>query len=431
MVLAAFLLVLAVSWPWRVGAILAASRRHAWSEAEATLSRFPPVWGALQPDLVPILLALVPAPAQVAWSSGGHVSILGAGQSGRPLHGHGGVVKELKLLPAGRHIVGRGWHGSATVWDTASGLARHTLWHSDEIADLDTFPSGDRVATLGNDGAVVIWSAVSGQRLRLLMVHGFGQPRVMRVHPDGDKVITGVYRNMAAPPCVVIWALQTDAAQAVLRQPAGQVRLFELSPCGGALVTASHTSIFVWSVGSGQVLRTLSMPDPLVWSAWVSISRGGARVVASALGYILVWDGGSAEAPRRLAAAEGFARFALPSRGDGLVVVVADSGSAVWDAVSGSRRVALEAGINIADGFCEHVAVSPDGRIAAACGTRDASVDDMERVVEWVVVWDAVAGHVLHSTTVMHDPGVPAWGCSLVVGPMAAMADALAPWRPS
>lgn len=42
------------------------TQRHAWSEAEATLSRFPPVWGALQPDLVPILLALVPAPAQVA-----------------------------------------------------------------------------------------------------------------------------------------------------------------------------------------------------------------------------------------------------------------------------------------------------------------------------------------------------------------------------
>ena len=131
--------------------------------------------------------------------------------------------------------------GVVKIWDTESGIARHTITHSDFVSAMSFSPDWQHVVTATGFGQIRIWETGNGQETALLS----GQ---------NDTV----------------WALafSTDGAMVASTSASGRVHL--------------------WDTHSGKALATLSGPDKTLID--VSFSSNGDWIAAvSDDGNVTLW----------------------------------------------------------------------------------------------------------------------------------------------
>lgn len=375
----------------------------------------------LLPDIARGLLAWVPGPPDIAWAQGGSSVLLirpGGRVPLRRLRGHPRGITAVQFLPEGDRLVTTGFGDSSLVWDVRSGRALRVLQNVrepvDNIFDMRVLPFGGKVATLCSEQGVGVWHVDSGVEAQHFGLPLRGEHEVLRVFPDGGRLVTGVSYMPGDP--AIIWDLSAKEAPRLLLQPHGEVRLVEVSPCGTKLVTAGD-GVFVWDAASGHVERELSNVTEFIRD--LGISWGGAAVVAGTNGQVLVWDGLTGELRRRLPVGEGFPLFAM-LRNPRLLLTVSADGGAVWDMGSGERLVSFEGGAPA--GTVENIAVSPDGAVAAACGNRRVARESA-LVLNWMSMWRISTGQRLLATQDRAPILDSFWPCSMSLGAVVSLAD--------
>lgn len=402
----------------------AGARRQDGRELGVVLSR---PWRApraehfpeLLEELVVHVLALVPGPQRVPWTTETHDARLLAADGGRParqLRPPGGSAARIaRFFSCGRRVATAQADGSAAVWDARSGREVSFL---DPLAPrlhaMGVMPEGDRVAAIGSDGCVVVRSARSGEMLQRLAVPG----EMLQLHAlDGDRLVAGV----SAP--AVILNIAEGRLEHELVQRGGPLNLLEVSPCRTKVVTAGRSGVYVWSAASGRLELTLS--EFSGWVAEVALSAGGAQVVSSTSGVVRVWDGATGEL-RHFFDHGGIAiaNIAILHSSNRLAVLVYQR-LTFWDLATGAEFRTLPAERPDIGGAGLDLAAAPDSQYVAVCGTQNLFERwfDETPVIDWLAVWEPSRGRVLYTTLEREMSEEDGGGCSVVLGPALSMAE--------
>jgi WD40 repeat protein len=139
----------------------------------------------------------------------------------------------------------------------------HTLTgHSDRVSSVAISPDGQTLATGSWDKMIKLWNLQTGQLLHTLDGHSMSVLSVV-ISPDGQKLASGhsgglLDRSFGS---INIWDLNTGE---LLHNIGGYGEVLAISPDGQTLVSSSFSSttsptlIDVWSLDTGERLRTFS-----------------------------------------------------------------------------------------------------------------------------------------------------------------------------
>jgi WD40 repeat protein/serine/threonine protein kinase len=286
----------------------------------------------------------------------------------------------------GRRLMICNYLNRVSVWDPHTGHDPLTLHIKSIPNGLAVSPDGGRLACVSEDTGVTIWDPATGLRLRTLHGH-IRRPMGVAFSPDGRLLATGAHDGS-----VILWDPMTGQLHRTLPQE-GSVYALAFSPDGQLLaasvnvvnnvVNAKHEpvgKVVLWSVASGQKVRTLSGHTHVIWD--VGFSPDGARLVsASADQTARVWD---VKTGREMLCLRGHGQVVNQAKfsPDGRRIASAshDSTVRVWDADTGDVLLTLRGHTEIA----ESVAFSHDGRRIASCDG-----------VGTVKIWDAARGEEL------------------------------------
>lgn len=263
---------------------------------------------------------------------------------------------------------------------------------------------------LGADRSFTIWEVTSGALLLRVDMRARAQQHMqLRVTPGGDRIITAVSCVLGDP--AIIWSASDGAVLHTLRQPSGVIRVLELAATGGALATADHAGVFVWSPRSGRLRSALRLRGGGAPS--ISMSSGGRFLAVSAgTPSVRVWDCATALRVRTLSLQHS-ARAVVLFPSGGRVLTISMLEAAVWNVSTGSRLCALQ---GVRGALPQRVVVSADGRTIAACGG-----DLSRRDSDWRSIWDAASCDLLHESG-----SEGAHGCSLVLAEAGTMEQLVA-----
>jgi WD40 repeat protein len=209
-----------------------------------------------------------------------------SGQSVHILSGHIGTVNNAAFSRNGKLVVTAGVDRTARIWDVASGRSLHTLGRSRRVRS-DPFvahataytaafsPDGKLVVASSRHGTARIWDTASGRSLHALSGRT-GPAQTVAFSPTGNLVVTTVSFDLTAR----IWDTASGRSLHTLSGHTGSVYTAVFSPDGKLVVTASddHTAR-IWDAASGRSLHTLSGHTKSVYSA--AFSPDGKLVVTA------------------------------------------------------------------------------------------------------------------------------------------------------
>jgi WD40 repeat protein len=263
------------------------------------------------------------AGSALAWSSDGHMLVLGHGTGGAPvlkdlttgaetaMAAGASEVADLALVSGGQAALAAMHDGSAQWWDLANGqILRSFRCPGPGPANSVASSRTQALVALGcNDGSAVLFDAASGaQRQQPLAPEGTIDPVTLRFAPDGVTLVIA-RRNE-----VLVWdsaagrelkhlTLPPMAAQAggfaALRPPAGGapagaadaehdeaeqwIRTLAVHPGGKLVAIGRVREVGLWDLQSGALLRQFTgsglFPNPMMGPgvAIPSSKTGGGR----------------------------------------------------------------------------------------------------------------------------------------------------------
>jgi len=293
--------------------------------------------------------------AVAAWASvDGVIRVLDT-RSGaiRRLRGHATGVRDLRLTPDGRTLISTAADGTVRVWQPAPPEGRALAGAAGPITWLTASPDRDLVLAGDETGQVTRWDATGARALGRI-----GAP-VVRVllSRDATRAVAGGKNDE-----LTVWDLATGAAQP-LAGTAGGALPIGFTATGEVIALCDDDRYRIWD-RAGQA-RELAAKG--TYSA--SHLLGGAAAVASStfMGLeLLPIDG---RAPRKLRGPTG-PSFTLDSSRDGRHLIAGTGAGQVWawDLAAGDDGRLL----GQLRGTVLDTAVSPDGRLAAACDETGA-----------------------------------------------------------
>jgi WD40 repeat protein/tRNA A-37 threonylcarbamoyl transferase component Bud32/tetratricopeptide (TPR) repeat protein len=296
----------------------------------------------------------------------------------RTLRG-GTALTTLAFSADGRRLITCTFLNRVAVWDPDTGQDPLTFPMRSVPHSVAISPDGQRLACVTDDGAVTIWDPATGQRLLTLHGHRFRTVGVA-FSPDGELLATGGHEGP-----VILWDPVTGQLRRKLPQ-AGSVNEVAFSPDGQLLAASVHSfnaehepvgTVVLWSVASGQQVRTLSGHTQNVYG--VAFSPDGERLVSASTDQTArVWD---VKTGRELLCFRGHGQGVYQARfsPDGRRIASSsdDRTVKVWEADTGALIHTLRGQTN----SILSVAFSRDGRRIAA-GSCDGTIK----------IWDAASG---------------------------------------
>jgi WD40 repeat protein len=249
------------------------------------------------------------------------------------------------------------------------------------------FLGADELVSVGYGDTIRRWSLATGQETGT--VSG-PEALVVAISPDGLVAATG---GISTDPAVRVWLLATGEMRELGRHDAGAaLESLAFSPSGRLLASgANDDTVRVWLFASnsakdlltGQPAATLHGDVPQRAQSFHSLAwASDDLLIAAGSDAIYWWDVTAGQVARRLALPEGvqfLVGAAFAAGGERIAAVAQDDRLYVWDQQWTSWPA--EAGAMLG-----HVALSPDGRLAAAATYEGV----------WYV-WDAATGELLAS----------------------------------
>jgi hypothetical protein len=170
-----------------------------------------------------------------------------------------GPVLSIDYSPDGRMMAVGGWHGTLTLWDLATGKARHAIAAHVQggIVSLAFSPDGQTVATLcQGDKSAKLWDVATGKCRRTLRrpaseKHS-GEPQKLTFANDGSLLLVGTAEM------IYLWDPQEGREVAELPQADQNLRTLVFSSTAKVLASGHlDGTVRLWDVDQRKLLDTI------------------------------------------------------------------------------------------------------------------------------------------------------------------------------
>jgi hypothetical protein len=278
-----------------------------------------------------------------------------------------GPVLAIDYSPDGKMLAVGGWRGTLTLWDLATGKARHTIAAHAQggIVSLAFSPDGQTVATLcQGDKSARLWDVTTGNCRQTLSRPAAERkhrpdPRRLAFANDGSLLIVG------ATQVIYLWDLQQGREVAKIPQAGEDLCALAYSSVAKVLVTGHlDGTVRLWDIEQRKLLDTIPAHAKRV--ACVAFSSDGTTLASGSDDRtVKLWDLKTRTVRRTIQANLRPVR-SVGFSGDGTYLAIGCSERMVrlWEARTG-REAQLFAGTNYA---YPDLKFSPDGKMLATAG---------------------------------------------------------------
>ena len=211
-----------------------------------------------------------------------------------------GCVFHSVFTPDRATIAGYGG-GTIRLLDAQTGRLIHylkpQLYHS---VNLAFSPDGQMLAGTGDsraepDETIRLWDAETGRLIRTIVVEEI-QRRIDSIafSPDGQTLVSAgtvwgtdnASTNIHFSTSILLWDVETGSLLRTLTEQEGRINSIAFRPDGQTLASGDRNGIHLWDVETGSLLRTL--PD--TWTGSVVFSPDGQTLASASWNGIHLWD---------------------------------------------------------------------------------------------------------------------------------------------
>jgi len=163
-------------------------------------------------------------------------------------------VLALVVSADGSRIVAGNADQTVKIWNPETGALLHVLvGHGDAVTAVAYSPDGKTIVSGSIDGTVRTWDADSGQQLRVLRAKSGQQILGLAVSPDGGHIAAA-----GSGDTVTIWDTVNFQAHSLSTQLGAVDALAFAHDSRRLAVGGSDSSIQMWDINAGQMLRSLA-----------------------------------------------------------------------------------------------------------------------------------------------------------------------------
>jgi WD40 repeat protein len=296
-------------------------------------------------------------------------------ETGRDIHLLGetkGSISTLAFSPNGRSLAVVNHIDGVQIWETATGTLRETYSKLQGQATTAAFTPDGKALIVGASKGVHVFDLVSGKETRQ-----FGPDHLW----PGSTAVSNDSKILAVPLTggeIVLWDLTTGreirrwqseyhwGASWVTFSPDDKV----LVTASGSAGTASHVGL--WDAATGKALHP--QLGHIARVTGLALSKDGASLASTSTdGTLRLWDPTTGKEQKRIKAETSKPFLCVALAPDGKTVATGTQSGVdpmlvqMWDAGTGKELRRFGKGIQNLNA----VAISPDGKTLAACGTGD------------------------------------------------------------
>jgi WD40 repeat protein/tRNA A-37 threonylcarbamoyl transferase component Bud32 len=191
----------------------------------------------------------------------------------------------VAFSPDGKVLAAGNQEDEFGLWEVASGRRVAALVHGFRLLDVAFSPDGRYLGTTQWDQGPRLWSAADAAPLGPLGEYR-SRVRVLAFSPDSRSVAVA-----GADQTVDIWDTGTRRLRARLRGHGEEIWSLAYSPDGRLLASAGRDAgVFLWDTAVRKPANTLTGVVELLGYPIFALSPGGARVAATTLAGVGVWE---------------------------------------------------------------------------------------------------------------------------------------------
>ncbi|MBI5435328.1 MAG: WD40 repeat domain-containing protein [Planctomycetes bacterium] len=287
------------------------------------------------------------------------------------LRGHTEGVRSLAFSRDGERLYSGANDGELREWDPTTRAYDWTVLETAAAAYWSTFSNdGTRLYTCSFDGQVQVWSTATWEQLASFAAHPAGKScHALALSPDGATLYTASYDG-----AVGVFDTVTTEELGRLKHDVG-VYTLRLSRDGQTLAVAQmNGEVALWNTATREKLGAMAAAKSPCHDLGFSVD-GKLLAIGADAAKLGLWDVGTRTLIRELDHGTFNAHSCLfTSDGERLLVGDASGNVHVWRTGDWQRQSTVAC----FNGSVDRIALSPDGRRAAAV-SRELALVDVER----------------------------------------------------
>ncbi|MCI0744722.1 MAG: hypothetical protein L0Y58_04875 [Verrucomicrobia subdivision 3 bacterium] len=172
----------------------------------------------------------------------------------KTFRGHANDVHAVVFSSSNDHLFSAGDDRHIIKWNLKDGtIEKRWRAHNEQIPSLALSPAGRFLASGSRDDSIRLWDAHTGKLIDTLIGHSDDVLSV-RFSPDGRFLASAGYDHT-----VRLWHVESGRTRRIFKGHTNRVFSVDFSPNGEWLASAGDSTVRLWDVKSGAVIRVASM----------------------------------------------------------------------------------------------------------------------------------------------------------------------------
>jgi WD40 repeat protein len=214
------------------------------------------------------------------------------------LSGHQHSLSEVAFAPDGEVLATASYDKTVKVWNVADGTLRGTLGPFVPVRSVAFSPDGQTLVTGSEDAKARLWQVSDGAILRTFSGHT-GKINSVAYSPDGQILATGADSHSQNDYAARWWRVSDGTVLGSVINSRVSVESVAFSPDGQTLAvgegepvdarSASRSTVSLWRISDGVLLRTFSGPDLYGVYSMAFSPDGQTLATATRNNQVLLW----------------------------------------------------------------------------------------------------------------------------------------------